>query len=170
MRITLFVILASLTLSFSSSAQKISGFYSGRLVNDSVNGMVQTYELALSEYRGKITGYSYVTFVKSDTFYYGIRRVKARVEKDELIVEDDKFIANNFPEAPNKGVGRIITIPLNGQDSLVSLNGRWKTTQTKKILFHSRFCGHEPFQRQQPFAANQSFKGTEHHQPAQVPG
>jgi hypothetical protein len=125
--ILLFFVLATI----SSTAQKIGGFYSGTLFNDSTK-MVQKYELAISEYRGKFSGYSYVTFIANDTFYYGIRKIKAKIVGDSLIVEDDKMIVNNFPEAPAKGVGRMITIPLKGQDSVVVLNGRWKTNQTKK--------------------------------------
>jgi hypothetical protein len=118
-------------LSVFCSAQKISGFYSGTLFNDSTK-MTQRYELALNEYRGKIYGYSYVTFIKNDTFYYGIRKIKANIVGDSLIVEDDKMIINNFPEPPAKRVGRTITIPLKGQDSLVNISGTWKTNQTKK--------------------------------------
>ena len=95
--------------------------------------MVQNYELALSEYRGKITGYSYVTFVSRDTFYYGIRKIKANIVNDELVVEDDDIILNNFPQSPAKKVKRITTIPLNGQDSIVYLKGRWKTNKTKNF-------------------------------------
>lgn len=126
----LFVIFLIL-FSATGFAQKIGGFYKGTLYNDSTK-MTQNYELALAEYRGKIMGYSYVTFVANDTFYYGIRKIKARIEGDNLIVEDDKMIANNFPESPAKRVGRTITISLKGQeDSLVSINGTWKTNQTK---------------------------------------
>lgn len=113
-----------------SAQKKVGGFYKGTLFNDSTK-MVQQYELALAEYRGKVMGYSYVTFVANDTFYYGIRKIKAKIIGDSLIVEDDKMIANNFPESPAKHVNRIVTIPFNGQDSLVSINGRWKTNQTK---------------------------------------
>ncbi|HTM93918.1 MAG TPA: hypothetical protein VL095_15965, partial [Flavisolibacter sp.] len=120
-----------LMLSLSCFAQKkVGGFYKGTLFNDSTK-MVQQYELALAEYRGKIMGYAYVTFVANDTFYYGIRKIKAKIVGDNLIVEDDKMIGNNFPESPAKHVNRTITIPFNGQDSLVSVNGRWKTNQTK---------------------------------------
>jgi len=113
-----------------SAQKKVGGFYKGTLFNDSTK-MVQQYELALAEYRGKIMGYSYVTFVANDTFYYGIRKIKAKIIGDSLVVEDDKMIANNFPEAPAKHVHRTVTIPFNGQDSLVSINGRWKTNKTK---------------------------------------
>jgi hypothetical protein len=120
-----------LMFSLSCFAQKkVGGFYKGTLFNDSTK-MVQQYELALAEYRGKIMGYAYVTFVANDTFYYGIRKIKAKIVGDDLIVEDDKMIANNFPESPAKHVNRTVTIPFNGQDSLVSVNGRWKTNQTK---------------------------------------
>jgi len=116
---------------FFSSAQKIGGFYKGTLYNDSTK-MTQNYELALAEYRGKIMGYAYVTFIANDTFYYGIRKINAKIIGDSLIVEDDKFIANNFPESPAKHVSRTVTIPLAGQkDSLVNINGRWKTNRTK---------------------------------------
>jgi hypothetical protein len=124
-------ILAFILVSLSSSAQKkVSGFYKGTLFNDSTK-MVQQYELALAEYRGKIMGYAYVTFVANDTFYYGIRKINAKIIGDSLIVQDDKIIANNFPESPAKHVNRTVTIPFNGQDSLISINGKWKTNQTK---------------------------------------
>jgi hypothetical protein len=115
---------------FSSAQKKVGGFYKGTLFNDSTK-MVQQYELALAEYRGKVMGYSYVTFVANDTFYYGIRKIKAKIVGDSLIVEDDKFIANNFPESPAKHVFRTVVIPFNGQDSLTSIDGRWKTNKTK---------------------------------------
>lgn len=128
MKNLLFPVIILFTL--QTSAQKIGGFYSGTLYNDSTR-MVQNYELAIGEYKGKVTGYSYVTFVANDTFYYGIRKVKGYIKDDILVVEDDKFIANNFPESPAKKVKRTITVPLNGQDSVISLTGNWKTNKTK---------------------------------------
>ena len=119
-----------LLCSFAFGQKKVAGFYKGTLFNDSTK-MVQQYELALAEYRGRIMGYSYVTFVANDTFYYGIRKIKAKIVGDSLVVEDDKMIANNFPEAPAKHVNRTVTIPFNGQDSLTSIDGRWQTNKTK---------------------------------------
>jgi len=124
------LLLLCLAAAYAAPAQKISGFYQGTLFSDSAN-MTQRYELALSEYRGRITGYSYVTFIVNDTFYYGIRKVRGRVQDNNLIIEDDKMLANNFPESPAKGVKRAFTIPLRGQDSVISLEGRWRTNQTK---------------------------------------
>jgi hypothetical protein len=95
--------------------------------------MLQDYQLALSEYKGKITGYSYTTFVVNDTFYYGIRKIKAFIKDEQLIVEDDKMMVNNFPQSPSKGVKRNSIIPINPQeDTLSSLSGRWQTNKTKQ--------------------------------------
>jgi hypothetical protein len=128
MRFTLVIFLALST--FFSSAQVVSGLYTGTLVNDSTK-KEQRYELALSEYRGKITGYSYTTFVVNDTFYYGVKRVKATRKGDILVIEDDKMLVNNFPESPAKGVKQINTIRLDNEDTLRAANGTWQTTRTK---------------------------------------
>jgi hypothetical protein len=94
--------------------------------------MLQHYQLALSEYKGKITGYSYITFVVNDTFYYGIRSIKAIKKDNQLIVEDDKMLANNFPESPAKRVKRTAVFPLNDkEDTVRSLQGSWHTNTTK---------------------------------------
>lgn len=124
-------VFAFLLVTAIASSQTVSGFYSGTLYNDTTK-LIQQYELALSEYRGKITGYSYVTFVINDTFYYGIRKVTGHIQDNKLIVKDDKFIANNFPESPAKGVKRLFVIPLDGSDTLRNISGNWQTNRTKK--------------------------------------
>lgn len=119
-------------IAINTSAQNISGLYSGTLTNDSLK-MIQNYELALSEYKGKITGYSYITFVSNDTFYYGIKRIKATRENGQLIVEDVEMLVNNYPKRPDKGVHVTNTIPLPAGDSILNLNGTWQTNKTKRF-------------------------------------
>lgn len=117
-------------LSISVSAQTISGLYSGTLVNDSTK-KEQRYELALSEYRGKITGYSYTTFVRNDSLFYGVKRVKAEKKDGQLIVEDVAMLDNNFPEPPNKKVHVTNYIQLTDEDTLRQVVGKWETNKTK---------------------------------------
>src|SRR5688572_3036538 len=113
-----------LLLSVKGEAQIVSGIYAGTLFNDTTK-MQQKYEVALSEYRGKITGYSYTTFIVNDTFYYGIRSVSAIKKNGQLIIEDEKMLANNFPESPAKRVRRVSTIPINAidTDTITTLSG-----------------------------------------------
>lgn len=130
-----FLLVLGTFFSLHLSAQTVSGLYSGILHNDSAK-QIQKYELALSEYRGKITGYAYATFIANDTFYYSIRRVKAVRQGGQLVVEDDDMVANNFPQRPDKGVHRISYIPINQLkegDTLGTFSGEWKTTATKKF-------------------------------------
>src|SRR5215470_4482323 len=63
---------------------QLGGIWYGRLENDSTHKM-QDFELGLSEYRGKITGYTYTTFIQNDTFYYSVKKVKAE-KKDGLLI------------------------------------------------------------------------------------
>lgn len=118
---------------FLSEAQDVSGLYLGTTYNDTTK-ITQSYEIALSEYKGKITGYAYTTYVANDTFYYGIRRVKGMKKDNQLIIEDQEMLAHNSPVPPNKGVRRLTVIPLNSQDSIVNLQGAWYTTPTRRFI------------------------------------
>ena len=127
---TISLLLILFICNFSGYSQTLTGLWMGNLVNDS-NGKEQKYELALSEYRGKVTGYSYTTFFENDHYYYSVKRIKAEREDDQWIITDDKMIANNFPEKASKGVKQTTTFTLNQKDSSWEMNGTWKTNQTK---------------------------------------
>jgi hypothetical protein len=133
----------ALVISIKGQSQVVSGLYGGTLVNDSTH-KVQNYEVALSQYRGKITGYSYTTFVVNDTFYYSVKSVKANLKGNELVIQDDKMIVNNFPEAAAKGVKQTNVIPIivgEPADTVRGFNGKWSTNQTK--IYYSLHGGLE---------------------------
>lgn len=113
-------------------AQHIGGLYSGKLVNDSTH-KEQQYELALSEYRGEISGYAYTTFVVRDTFYYSIKKVSARRVGKRLEVTDMRMLRHNFPQAPDKGVRQVMQVDLPFTDTVEQMNGSWHTTATKQF-------------------------------------
>src|SRR6266404_1776425 len=112
-------------------AQNIHGLWSGTLVNDSTH-RTQSFELGLSEYRGKITGYTYTTFIDNDTFYYSIKRIKAERKDGKLVIEDIEMVGNNFPERAAKHVRQITTFPLINDSTPDISRGSWTTNQTKK--------------------------------------
>ena len=115
----------------TSHAQIVSGIYMGKLENDSTK-KTHSYELALSEYRGKISGYSYTTFVSNDTFYYSIKKIRATRKDGQLIIEDDKMIVNNFPQSRARKVHPVHYIQLTNEDTLRQMNGHWETNRTKQ--------------------------------------
>ena len=124
-------LLTILAFPFSLLAQNIHGIWTGTLVNDSTH-RYQDFELGLSEYNGKITGYSYTTFINNDTFYCSVKRIKAERRDGNLVVEDVEMVWNNFPQKSAKGVKQTTTFPLVNDTTFDISKGRWSTNQTKK--------------------------------------
>lgn len=118
---------------FFGFAQSLNGVYTGVLSNDSTTvRRDQSFEMALTEYNGKVYGYAYSTFIVNDTLYYIVKRVKGKVEGDICEVEDDEVISHNFPQKPEKKVYVTYTLRRNISDSTWKLDGNWKTNLTKK--------------------------------------
>src|SRR6476659_6367485 len=128
LHVSLLIVLA---FPFSLLAQNIHGIWTGTLVNDSTHRF-QDFELGLSEYKGKITGYTYTTFINNDTFYCSVKRIKAERRDGNLVVEDVEMIWNNFPQRAAKGVKQTTTFPLINDSTIDISKGRWSTNQTKK--------------------------------------
>ena len=114
-------------------AQSLNGVYTGVLSNDSTTiRRDQSFEMALTEYKGKVFGYAYSTFIINDTLYYIVKRVKGKVEGDICEVEDDEVITHNFPQKPEKKVFVTYTLRRNASDSIWRLDGNWKTNLVQK--------------------------------------
>ena len=124
-------LLMILAFPLSLLGQNIHGIWTGTLVNDSTHRF-QDFELGLSEYKGKITGYTYTTFINNDTFYCSVKRIKAERKDGNLVVEDVEMIWNNFPQRAAKGVKQTTTFPLINDSAIDISKGRWSTNQTKK--------------------------------------
>ena len=114
-------------------AQSLNGVYTGVLSNDSTTiRKDQSFEMALTEYNGKVYGYAYSTFIINDTLYYIVKRVKGKVTGDICEVEDDEVITHNFPNKPEKKVFVTYTLRRNISENVWTLDGNWKTNLTKK--------------------------------------
>src|SRR5215204_7805268 len=117
-------------------AQSLNGVYTGVLSNDSSTvRRDQSFEMALTEYNGKVYGYAYSTFIVNDTLYYIVKRVKGTVEGDVCEVEDDEVISHNFPQKPEKKVFVTYTLRRSASDSVWRLDGNWKTNLVKKRFY-----------------------------------
>ena len=113
--------------------QSLTGLWTGSLSNDSTTVRKdQSFEIALTEYRGKVYGYSRSEFIVNDTLYYILKRVKGTIEGDICEVTDDEIIAYNFRGKLEKGVKVTSTFRRSKSDSAWHLDGNWKTNATKK--------------------------------------
>src|SRR6187431_2696256 len=114
-------------------AQSLSGLWTGVMTNDSVSVRKdQSFEIALTEYNGKVAGYSRSEFIVDDTLYYIVKRVKGVINGDICQVEDDEIVAFNFRGKLDKGVKVTSTFKRNHGDTSWYLAGTWKTNATKK--------------------------------------
>lgn len=113
--------------------QSLTGLWVGALSNDSTTiRKDQSFEIALTEYRGKVYGYSRSEFIVNDTLYYIVKRVKGTITGDVCEVKDDEIIAYNFRGKIDKGIKVTSIFYRNKKDSSWYLAGTWKTNQTKR--------------------------------------
>lgn len=114
--------------------KQLTGLWTGSLSNDSATTRKeQSFEIALTEYRGKVYGYSRSEFIINDTLFYILKRVKGTIEGDSCEVKDDEILSYNFRGRLDKGVKMTCIFRMNKQDSVWHLDGNWKTNKTKKF-------------------------------------
>lgn len=114
-------------------AQSLTGLWTGALSNDSNTiRKDQSFEIALTEYKGKVYGYSCSEFIVDDELFYIVKRVTGTITGDVCEVTDDEIIAYNFKGKLDKKVKVTSTFRRNGSDSAWYLDGTWKTNETKK--------------------------------------
>ena len=114
-------------------AQSLTGLWVGALSNDSTTVRKdQSFEIALTEYRGKVYGYSRSEFIVDDVLYFIVKRVKGTIEGDICEVTDDEIISYNFPKKLDKNVKVTSIFRRDKNDSTWQLDGKWKTNSTKK--------------------------------------
>jgi hypothetical protein len=111
-------------------AQDITGAWTGTLYNDTTKQFLK-YELAISEYNGKLSGYSYTIFIIDGIENVGVKSIKIKKSGKEYLLEDNKLIYNNYSEPPAKGVRTFSKLILFQTDSTMILRGPWKTNTTK---------------------------------------
>ncbi|MEJ7625657.1 MAG: hypothetical protein WKF35_02250 [Ferruginibacter sp.] len=134
MRNSSFIIILLSLFANKSIAQDITGLWKGNLYNDTTQQFYR-YELAISEEKGKLSGYSHTWFIIEDKKYYGVKKVKIKKQDGKIIVEDDELIANNYPVTPAKNVRQLNILSLEIKDSLMILSGPFSTNRTKD--YHS---------------------------------
>ncbi len=112
----------------------LTGLWKGTMYNDTTQRFLK-YEIAISEKKGKLSGYSHTYFIVDDKEYHGVKKIKIKRQNDKVIVEDVELIANNYPIPPAKGVHQLDILTLEITDGLMVLSGPFSTNRTK--IYHS---------------------------------
>ena len=119
-----------------SFCQSLTGLWTGSLDKGAdPQRKDQSFELNLTEYRGKVYGYSYTTTLIHDTLFYIVKRVKGKINGNSCEIKDDELISCNFMSQDEKDIKKTYSFNLDASDSLWHLDGKWKTNKTK--VFYS---------------------------------
>ncbi|MFT3909550.1 MAG: hypothetical protein QM737_09005 [Ferruginibacter sp.] len=108
----------------------ITGLWKGTLYHDSTKQFYK-YEIAISEEKGKMYGYSHTWYNDSDNHYFVVKKLKIKRKDEKIIIEDVDIVAYNYPGKAVKSVRRLHVLDLENKDSVLTLTGPFSTNRTK---------------------------------------
>jgi len=112
--------------------QDLTGLWKGYMYNDTTQ-LNYKYEIAISESKGKLKGFSHTYFIFEDKEYHVVKKIKFKKKDDKLIVEDVEMIANNYPLARPKGVHQLTVLNFEMKGNVMILAGLFSTNRTKNF-------------------------------------
>lgn len=116
-----------------SFAQDITGVWKGEFYVDSTK-KYYPFELTVSEYKGKYTGYSRISFEENGIKQVVFRDHTIKIKANDIVIEDDNQLAKASSVSTPKEVKKIMIVTLSKQDSSLLINGTWSTNKTKHYL------------------------------------
>ncbi|MFN8253995.1 MAG: hypothetical protein U0V75_19125 [Ferruginibacter sp.] len=108
----------------------ITGLWKGFMFNDTTQQNLR-YEIAISQEKGKLYGYSHQYFIVGDKEYHGVKKLKIKRDGNEITTEEVELIVHNYPIPPAKGVHQLNTLKLEIKGDIMILSGGYKTNRTR---------------------------------------
>lgn len=113
-------------------SQDITGLWKGTMLSDS-SKQALPYEIFITKTEGKYSGYSYTWFLIDGKQYYGVKKLKVRIAKDDkIIIQDAVLIDNNYPVAPDKNIFQLNVLDLANVGEQATMQGPFATNRTKE--------------------------------------
>jgi hypothetical protein len=131
--LSLFVLLSFFSTSVMAQHPDVTGLWKGEIYVDSTKQYLP-YEIAVSENKGKLTGYSRIIFVEEGKEEAGFENISLKWEGSKLIIEDEGFFEHSFSKKPSRRVKKEMTLSLETKDDEMILQGKWQTNRTRFYL------------------------------------
>ncbi|MEO6406263.1 MAG: hypothetical protein ABIY51_02830 [Ferruginibacter sp.] len=112
------------------TGKDITGLWKGYISTDEKR---LPYELAITEQNGKLTGFSYTTFMVNGAEIVSMKKVQVKWQKENIIVEDDENVFNNFPLNAPKKIVQTNMLSLSGNPSQPMLTGSFSTKAPRQL-------------------------------------
>jgi hypothetical protein len=147
-RIIVFSLLFCCSLQLAAQEKDITGLWKGFMYNDT-SQLNYRYEIAISEEKGKLYGYSHTYFIIDDKEYHGVKKLKIKRDGNEVITEDVDLIVNNYPVKPPKGIHMQNILKFSMKDTVMILSGLFRTNRTR---FYSPNTGYIHVERKKDYS------------------
>jgi len=89
------------------------------------------YEIAVSEEKGKLIGYSRIVFHANGKDEAGVQNISIKRKGYKTIMEDEGFIDHNFSINPPRRVKKTMIVVLTTTHNEMILEGSWSTNSTR---------------------------------------
>ena len=89
------------------------------------------YEIAISEEKGKLFGYSRIVFHANGKDEAGVQNISIRRKGNKIVMEDEGFIDYNFSIKPPSKVKKTMNVELTTTATEMILEGSWSTNSTR---------------------------------------
>ena len=145
-----------LPLQLLSQKPDITGVWKGELVFKDTIVVHLPYEIAVSEEKNKLTGYSRITFHANGRDEFGMQNITIEWKGDDIIMEDEGFIEHGFSVNPSGKVKKTMIMQLVVSDSEMVMTGTWSTNRTRR--FNKAAEGTSVLKRRADFKSSPLFK------------
>lgn len=127
----LFILCWLLPVMAFAQQKDITGMWYGQITIIDTQTVSLPYEIAVSEEKGKLIGYSRIVFHANGKDEAGVQNISIRREGNTIIMEDEGFIEHNFSVNPTKRVKKTMSVVLTTTESEMILEGSWSTNNTR---------------------------------------
>lgn len=133
----LFILCWLLPVTSFAQQEDITGMWYGQITIIDTQTVSLPYEIAVSQERGRLIGYSRIVFQANGKNEAGVQNISIRREGNKIIMGDEGFVQHNFSVNPAKRVKKTIIVTLTTTDSEMILEGTWSTNSTRTYKAYS---------------------------------
>ncbi len=110
--------------------EDVTGMWYGELTIIDTQKVRLPYEIALSEEKGKLSGYSRIVFHVNGKDESGVQNISIRRKGNKIEMEDEGFISYNFSITPSRHVKKKMIVVVTITAAEMIMEGSWSTNIT----------------------------------------
>ena len=154
-----FILCWLLPVKLFAQQEDITGMWYGELTIIDTQKVNLPYEIAVSEEKGKLFGYSRIVFHANGKDEAGVQNISIRRKGNNIVMEDEGFITHNFSINPSRHVKKRMIVVLTTTDTEMILEGSWSTNLTR---YNKPYKGTVLLKRKIDFKKLELFKSSIH--------